>query len=318
MNQLILNKNTTGLLLRVERSSLHDGQGLRTVVFLKGCPMNCAWCSTPESQQFEPEKGYSAKLCTACGRCIDVCPQKAIVYAKDKSSVITDKTKCRTCFTCFEVCPSNAIKKYGTQCSVEELVDTISRDEIFYFYSGGGVTVSGGEPLAQADFTAKLLKACKMIGINTAIETSLQAEYKEIEKLLPWLDTIYVDIKHMNPVEHEMWTGITNREILQNIRIIDQSEFPLAIVIRLPLVPGFNDGEDNLIELASFLNNLSRIRGLEILPYHRLGSDTYSYLERDYRCSAILPPDQNKLEETQSFLKGMMPNITIKVGSGYL
>ena len=166
-------KTLSGSVLRIERSSIHDGQGLRTVIFLKGCPLDCPWCSTPESKEFSFEKGYDAHLCTACGRCINTCPRGAIRFSENKKSIQTDASKCIKCFQCFDVCPNNAVKKYGMSLTVAQVMEEISKDEIFFFYSGGGVTLSGGEPLCQADFSDEVLKECKRLGIHTAVESSL-------------------------------------------------------------------------------------------------------------------------------------------------
>ena len=298
-----------GDLVRIERSSIHDGQGLRTVVFLKGCPLSCPWCSTPESQQDQPQKGYDALICLACHRCIEVCPVGAITPASDGLAVITDPEKCTSCFRCLTVCPSGAIKKYGFSATVAEVMSEISKDEIFYFHSGGGLTISGGEPLNQPQFCAALLAECKKLGINTALESSLYANYHTLEKQLPWLDHLYADLKHLDEQMHTLWVGQSNQIILENLTVADRSEHPFKLVIRIPLIPGFNDTHRNLQETVEFCNSLTKINAIELLPYHRLGSDTYRLLGLDYRCKDIIPPTSDRLQEIAHFIK--------EIASGY-
>ncbi len=308
----------SGSVLRVERSSIHDGQGLRTVIFFKGCPLDCPWCSTPESKVFSFEKGYDANLCTACGRCVSTCPEGAIGFSEDKQSIQTDADKCIHCFRCFEVCPNNAVKKYGTTLTVPELMKEISKDEIFYFHSGGGVTLSGGEPLCQPEIAARLLKECKQLGIHTAVESSFYVEYENIKKILPHLDTLLVDIKHMDSQRHEEWIGKDNALILENIRKADKSRYPMEIIVRIPLIPGYNDSDENLLDTLNFCQNLNKLKEIELLPYHRLGKDTYRLLGKDYLCMDIVPPGSEQLRDRAAFLQKHSSDINIKTGSGFV
>ncbi len=311
-------KTAAGSVLRIERSSIHDGLGLRTVIFLKGCPLNCSWCSTPESKEFAFEKGYAAELCGSCGRCIESCPEKAISYTDDHHlQVQTETKKCTRCSRCVDICPSNALKMYGTTLSVSEVMREISKDEIFYFYSGGGVTLSGGEPLSQAGFSAAVLRECKMLGINTAMESSLYSDYESIMMLLPWLDDLYVDIKHMDSSVHRKWVGEDNRLVLENITKADQSIYPLAIVVRIPLIPGFNDSDQNLLATLRFCQGLSRLNRIELLPYHRLGSETYRHLGLNNPCGDLIPPTAAQLSERVAFMKQQDSKINICAGSGF-
>ncbi len=310
-------KPTAGSVLRIERSSIHDGQGLRTVIFLKGCPLNCAWCSTPESKNNSPEKGYAAEQCRGCGRCVDSCPCGAIYFETGSRQVRTDPAKCSICFHCVKICPAGAIKKYGSTLTVPEVMRQVTTDEVFYFHSGGGVTLSGGEPLNQAAFSAEVLKECKALGINTAMESCFYSDYKNIEMILPWLDTLYVDLKHLDSVVHEEWIGSDNRLILDNIIKADRGPGPLAIVVRVPLVPGFNDSDQNLLSTLRFCMKLNRLKEIEILPYHRLGSETYVHLGLDYSCRDLKPPTAELLLERVSFMKRQGSGIDISAGSGF-
>jgi pyruvate formate lyase activating enzyme len=304
-----------GSVLRIERSSIHDGEGMRTVLFLKGCSLRCTWCSTPESQKFEPEKGYLSELCTGCGRCIEACPSGALVTGDDKNYVILEWEKCLSCFCCVDTCYQGAQKKYGHTLSVEEVIQEVARDEVFYFYSGGGLTISGGEPFNQASFTAEILKACKKMGINTAVESSLNAPYDDLKKSLPWLDLLYADIKQMNSDIHRQWIGEGNSHILRNLKKIDRSAHPLKITIRIPLIPGFNDDDQNLLATAKFCSHLDKFKEIEILPYHRLGIDTYKHLGILCSCADLIPPDPDYTLAKARFIKNKFPDLSVKTGS---
>ena len=237
-------KNLTGRVLRIERGSIHDGDGLRTVVFLKGCSLRCAWCAAPESQSFEFEFGY------------------------------------------------------GSFMTVSDVVSEIAKDEIFFFHSGGGVTISGGEPLEQAEFCASILKECKEMGIHTAIETSAFGEYRNIEIMMPYLDLIYADIKLMDDNEHIRWVGASNETILSNIRRISQ-DFAGKLRIRLPLIPTININDSFIQTAAEFCKSLEKLDSVEFLPYHRLGADTYRKLGRENPMGDVMPPDEATVENAK-------------------
>ena len=312
------NLNLTGNILRIERASIHDGSGLRTVVFFKGCPLNCSWCSTPESKQFGFEKGFAAESCSACGRCIDICPNNAVSLDREDNIAVTDTNLCNRCLKCADTCPSHAVKPYGKRMTVSAVMDEVKKDEIFFYHSGGGITLSGGEPISQSSFAAALLEESKKLGINTTIESCLYGNFSSIEKLLPWLDTFYADLKQMNGAIHKEWTGQDNQLILDNLVKIDRSDSSPAINIRVPLVPGFNDSDENLLATLQFCKGLNNLKGLEILPYHRLGIDTYRHLDLDYnQCRDIAPPTAERLSERISFLKKQNSRIAIFSGSGF-
>lgn len=311
-------KPLTGSVLRFERSSIHDGQGLRTVVFLKGCPLSCAWCSTPESKFTDPQRGYDHLLCSACGKCIDHCPVGALSFSESKLQVKHDSEKCLLCFKCQKVCPGNAIKSYGSRLSVAEVVAEIVKDEIFFFHSRGGVTLSGGEPLKQPEFAAAIFEQCKNIGINTAVESSFHVDFASIEKVIPWLDLIYVDIKHMDDNIHKQWTGDGNSQILENLRKTDHLLDNPAIIIRIPLVPGFTDSDYNLLATLEFCRGLKNIKEIELLAYHRLGSDTYRHLGLDYQCRNLKPQTREQLLERVAFMVEQNSGLSISIGSGFI
>lgn len=303
-----------GSVLRIERTSIHDGQGLRTVIFLKGCPLRCRWCSTPESQRSEPERGYARDRCVSCGLCVSSCPEGALSIPEGDRKVSIDFSKCQKCFICAAKCPNNAIKKYGSLLSVRETVREISKDEIFFFYSGGGVTISGGEPLGQPKFVSQVLKKCRELGIPTAIETSFHAPFQAMEKILPWLNVLYVDIKLMDEELHKKWVGLDNSIILDNLQKIDESDYLLNIIVRIPLIPGVNDSDSNLADTARFCKSLRKLQEIELLPYHRLGLETYRNLEMDYPLKELVPPSRERVFERAAFLMQQNPGVPIKVG----
>ena len=202
--------------------------------------------------------------------------------------------------------------------TVSQAVAEISKDEIFFFHSGGGVTISGGECFNQPEFTAGILKECCQRGINTAIETSLLASWKDIEKSLPFLNTLYVDIKHHDSNKHKELTGVGNEKIIANLKKLDQSVLPFQLHLRLPLIPGINDSDENLSAILSMGDSLKKVNKIEVLPYHRLGVATYEVLGRNYGLDNLLPPSEEYLTERLTFIKNQNPSLLVKVGSGYL
>ena len=305
-----------GVILRIERTSIHDGPGLRTVLFLKGCPLSCKWCSTPESQRTELEKGYNAQRCMGCATCVASCPVGAITLTN--GSIETDTNLCTTCFHCADICPHGAQKGYGHIMTVTQAVEEISKDEIFYFHSGGGVTISGGECLSQPDFTAAVLEECCKRGIDTAIETSLMVPWKNIEKSLAFLNTLYVDIKHHDSEKHKELVGVGNESIITNLKKLDQSHLPFRLNLRFPMIPGINDDNETLSAILSIGESLKKVNEIEILPYHRLGVATYSLLGRDYQLESLEAPSEEYLGERLAFIRKQNPSVQLKIGSGYL
>jgi pyruvate formate lyase activating enzyme len=303
-------KDIIGTVLRFEYASMYDGPGLRTVMFLKGCPLRCKWCSTPESQLGYPENGYMSNRCIGCGNCIPSCPEEALSLQQGK--VVCDKARCKHCFKCVSICPQSAFKPYGKRMTVQEAMNNLLKDEIFFFHSGGGVTISGGEVLIQVDFAAEILARCKNHGIHTAIETSLYGSYDQAKKMLPHLDLLIVDIKHMDGQKHYTWTGVDNKGILENIQLADESPHQFEIMVRVPLIPGVNDDDGNLLETIEFCENLKKIKMIEPLPYHRLGAGTYEQLGRSYEMTHCSPMSADQIKKRLDFMAKMSPSILIK------
>lgn len=305
-------------ILRIEKISPNDGKGLRTVVFFKGCPLRCAWCSTPESQKMAPELYYQPAKCTSCGKCVEACPQKALHQTGDTCRLIIDRDKCRRCGRCAELCPSRALGVYGERMTVEQVLKQILKDEIFYYHSGGGVTLSGGDVLCQADFARELLAGCKDSGIHTMAELDMFGDYERIAMLLPYLDAFYVDIKLMDNIQHQKWTGVDNRTILENTRRAAADSKPSALHIRVPLIWNISDTPENIHAVADYCENLSSCAELEFLPYHRLGQTTYAYLWQEYPLAKLPAMSFSDAYKKVSVLKDRSLSFPVKVSGKIL
>ncbi|MDJ0816927.1 MAG: glycyl-radical enzyme activating protein [Desulfobacterales bacterium] len=301
-----------GTVLHLEKMALFDGKGMRTVVFLKGCPLRCQWCSTPESQKLAPQLGYDADKCTGCQDCVTICPKEAIRPTDDGQKVKTDPDRCDHCFECVTVCPENARKRYGREMSCRQLMEEIEKDDVFYFHSGGGVTISGGEPLIQVDYVKAVLSGCRERGIHTAIETSGHVPWENFEAVLPLIDAILIDIKVHDSGRHRELTGHGNARIMSNIERIDRSGFPIDLYIRIPLVPGINDSEANLLATARYCKGLKKFKELHILPYHRMGVASYRFLDMKYPLEKIESPNIEMIEAKVARLK--QEGIEVKIG----
>ena len=268
----------TALVSNIQGYSIHDGPGIRTVVFLKGCPLRCRWCANPENLEDRVRVGFIAKLCHHCGRCAKACPRGAILPDEDKR---IDRAKCDGCARCVEACYYDALVRYGEEMTVETVFDKVRRDKIFYESSGGGVTVSGGEPLTHPDFVAALFRLCRAEGIGTCVETCGCVPQSTFEKVLPLTDHFYYDLKLIDGEKHRKYTGMDNARILANARFLAGSG--ADILFRQPLIPGVNDGEEDIRAAADFIRTLGRPElGLQLIPYHRLGASKYTALDEPY------------------------------------
>ena len=281
-------KSLTGIVFNIQRFTVHDGPGIRTEVFLKGCPFRCLWCDNPESFHLRQEVGVYPKRCVSiakCGSCVAVCPlgNDSIFVEKD-SGVISgiNKEFCTNCLKCVEVCPSNALVSWGSEMTVENVIDIVLRDREFYDNSSGGITISGGEPLVQWMFTLELLKESKRVGIHTCLESTLHDKWDLVKKLLQYTDFLITDIKCMDTTKHIEYTGVSNILILENIKKV--AELGKPYIIRIPIIPDHNDSNENIKKTAQFINNElgNTVKQVQLLPFHEYGKIKYSTLGLKY------------------------------------
>jgi pyruvate formate lyase activating enzyme len=299
-----------GLISKIERFSLHDGPGVRTLVVTKGCPLRCLWCSSPHTQGSMPELLYISGSCQGCGRCIPACPQKAVSPAGDGRLVRTDRNACGGCGACVAACPNRAREITGQFYAPEELLQEVERDAAFYRRSGGGVTVGGGEAAWQPDFTGEFLRLCQSHHIHTAMETSAFAPWEKLAPLFQRLDLIYIDIKHMEDGRHRALTGAGNRLILENIR---QAARVCEVILRLPVIPGQNDSPENVAETARFASSLgNNLLRMELLPYHPFGMHRYEELGRSYGLATTEPPSDEHMERLRE--RACTAGIAVEIG----
>ena len=273
-----------GIIFDIQRFTISDGPGMRTEIFFKGCPMRCRWCSNPEGYLPQIQLGvYGSKCISAgsCGSCLEVCGEDALLFT-DGTLTGIDRSKCTGCMKCLEECPSDAIRTWGHEVKAEECMDIIRRDKGFYERSGGGVTLSGGEPLRQSAFAAELLKACRDEGIHTCCESALYADWQDVENILPYTDLIISDIKHMDSRIHQKYTGAPNEKILGNLKRLAAEK--RNIILRIPLIPGINDDDRNIEQTADFIQNemQGNILSLQLLSFMRLGLEKYESLGMEY------------------------------------
>ena len=288
-------RKTTGTVFNIQKYSVHDGPGIRTIVFLNGCTLACRWCSNPESQKPQPQLAYNEGRClglSKCVRCVEVCTKGAITEAPD-GKITIDRTFCRDCDTldCAHACPAKGLIIYGETKTVDEVLRVVEQDAIFYSRSGGGMTLSGGEPLFQKDFALALLREAKRRRIKLAIETCGNVPWETLAEAAPLLNNVLFDIKHIDSAKHKEWTGGGNERILENFhRLV--TEFPdLSVLCRTPVIPGFNDDEETARAIGELIAPYPQV-GYEMLPYHRLGTQKYTFLGRDYPMGDIsLPQD---------------------------
>lgn len=292
------------LIFNIQRCSIHDGDGLRTLVFFKGCPLRCKWCANPESQLYGMEVMESRGKCIGCGACIELCPEHAIVSEKNGMSI--DREKCIDCFRCADRCYAAAKYIVGKEYEPEELLKEIEKDKHFYEIKGGGVTFSGGEPLTQGKYLEQIARLCQNSGINVAIESCGIGEWDSFKDALPYIDSMFLDIKHIDSEKHKELTGAGNEQILNNIRKI--AETGVKITIRTPVVPGLTDSYENILGIAQFILELPGIQEYELLAYHELGVNKYIALGREYELKEITPPTDEVILERVKKVNQMFRN----------
>ena len=298
---------TTGVIFNIQRYSIHDGPGIRTTVFLKGCPLNCWWCQNPESQLSGQEMIFWGDRCISCGACSAICSSNAIQIKNGLP--VTEKEKCLLCGKCIEKCPALAREMIGKKLTTEEVIKEIEKDLVFYEESGGGVTFSGGEPLKQSEFLESLLNGCREKKIHTAVDTCGYISWEILNKISPKVDLFLYDLKLMDIGKHKKYTGVSNEIILENLKKL--SSIHNNIFIRFPVIPGINDDYQNIKETGEFLSSL-KIAQVNLLPYHYIGIDKYRRLGRTYKLATIQSPSEEKLFEVSAILSKFNLNIKLR------
>ena len=284
---------TKGMITTVQRFSLHDGPGIRTTVFFKGCNMRCLWCHNPETIQAHPQLHVYPSKCINCGACVLVCPTRARVMRDGR--LVYNRSLCTNCGRCVNECFTGAIALSGKEVTVAEVMAEILQDKAYYSRSGGGVTLSGGEVLQQPEFAAALLTACRAEGIQTAIETNLNADFEVIGRLLPLLDLIMADLKLNDDDAHIKWTGVSNQQVIDNIRRLDQAGVPM--ILRTPIIPGVNDRDDEIQAIAQVVAPVKNLLYFELLNFNPLGGSKYASLDMADTFAAARPLPAARMEE---------------------
>ncbi len=267
----------TGMVFDIKKFAIHDGPGIRTSVFVKGCPLSCLWCHNPESQRSEPELSFLPDKCIGCGWCFQQCPTGAHLMKDGKHTL--DRSKCTVCGKCVEQCYAGALSMIGKTVTVEEALEEVLKDKPFYETSNGGMTISGGEPMQQFEFTSNLLQAAKEAGLHNCLDTCGFAPRERYMELLPYVDVFLYDLKETNPENHEKYTGVPLQPILDNLKAIDQAGG--AIMLRCPIIPGLNDREEHLKQIAAVANKLSNVKEINLMGYHPLGDSKLERLGKD-------------------------------------
>ena len=276
----------TGKIFDIRKYSIHDGPGIRTTVFFKGCPLVCLWCHNPEGQSPAPELIFREGRCIRCGACVAACGSGAVEPVEGR--IVTDRGLCTRCGDCLAVCCTGAREFAGREASVAEVMAEVERDLPFYEESGGGATFSGGEPLLQREFLLALLRACRDREIHAAVETCGYAQWEAIDSIRPFVDLFLYDLKMIDDAPHRRFSGVSNERILENLRLLSARGH--EIILRVPVIPGINDDEENIRRTAELAASLPRLRRLDLLPYHHGGVRKYEGIDRGYALPEIRPP----------------------------
>ena len=295
----------SGTVLNIQHFCINDGPGIRTNVFLKGCSLRCKWCCNPESIQFKPELAYDLKKCIGekeCGFCLKECPESALYVLPSDGNVRVNWNLCTNCAKCVPVCPTNALYLFGTEMTVDQVLNEVEQDASFYRESGGGITLSGGECLLLADFSAALLQEAHARGFNTAIETAGNVPWEFMEKVLQHVDTMLHDHKLTDPVKHKKWVGVDNKRILENFKKAYETFPNVKFVARTPLMPGVNDDEEHIRAVLAFIRPHENVIDYQLLPYHRFGESKYGFLGEVYQMEDFKSPTPESVAHLQGII----------------
>lgn len=302
---------TSGTIFDIKRFAVHDGPGIRTTVFFKGCPLRCLWCHNPESIKIQRQIVFYPNKCIGCGECFKRCPNHAVEATPEGRKYYRDK--CALCGTCVEYCYAEATVMQGKKATVQEVIEEVKKDMPFYENSDGGVTLSGGEPTMQPEFCIAILQESKKAGMHTALDTSGYVKWETFKDILQYVDLVLFDIKHTDPIKHKEFTGVSNDLIISNLKKLDELNIPIEI--RMPIIPGYNDSEDNIQKACQLFGELKNVQRIKLLPYHRLGEGKYERLEIEYRLKDVKPPDKAYMENLAESMRSQVTNkIPISTG----
>jgi pyruvate formate lyase activating enzyme len=298
----------SGTIFDIKKFSLHDGPGIRTTIFFKGCPLSCIWCHNPEGISRQIEIHFWEKRCISCFECVEACAHKALSFSDNQRNHL--KELCQGCGACAQICPTKATELVGTKVSVSDLMLEIEKDVIFYDQSGGGVTISGGEPLLQINFLEALLTACHNMGIHTIVDTSGYIPFKYLHRIQPFTDIFLYDVKFIDPTIHQKCTGVSNKLILDNLKKLTKTGS--KVIPRIPIIPGINDSEENLLSTGRLLESLGSIQEVNILPYHNAAINKYIRMGNNYPLIELETPSNERMVEIARNLE--IFNLKVKIG----